>query len=74
MQKIGLILLTSLLLASCGASYYTTNGEKHYLQSRNGPNLVVPPPLTKTNMSEFYNLPPQDNDPRVSIEPPVVSQ
>ncbi|WP_420324033.1 hypothetical protein [Legionella oakridgensis] len=61
--------LLALLLSSC-ASYYSSNGEKKYLESRNGPNLVVPPPLTSANISHFYDLPPQNQDPRVRIEPP----
>ncbi|WP_256478777.1 MULTISPECIES: hypothetical protein [Legionella] len=58
-----------LLLSAC-ASYYTSNGEKQYLQSRNGPNVVVPPPLTDGNLSYFYNLPAQNQDAQVSIQPP----
>ena len=59
-----------LLLNSCSMQY-TSNGEQHYLESRNGVNLVVPPPLTTTNISHFYDLPPQNQDARVSIEPPI---
>ncbi len=70
MQKTGLIILVTWMLASC-SSYYTSNGEKHYLQSRNGANLVVPPPLTSGNISEFYNLPAQTQDARLNIDPPT---
>ena len=70
MQKIGLIILIASLLTSC-ASYYTTNGEKKYLQSRNGPALVVPPPLTRDNVSEFYVLPEQNqNAAPITTAPP----
>ncbi|WP_058528381.1 hypothetical protein [Legionella londiniensis] len=57
------------LLASC-SSYYTSNGENVYLRSGNGPDLIVPPPLTDTNISYFYNLPAQRQNPQVNIEPP----
>ena len=56
------------LLASCTAQY-TSNGEQHYLQSKNGPTLVVPKPLTSANLSNFYDLPPQNQDARVDIKP-----
>lgn len=69
MKKILFVSLLPFVLTSC-ASYYTSNGEKNYLKSRNGPKLVVPAPLTDTDISYFYNLPPQNQDARVSIEPP----
>lgn len=49
-----------------------TGGENNdYLTSRNGPDLVIPHPLTTQNISHFYDLPPQNQDPRVSIKPPT---
>nr|WP_131777151.1 hypothetical protein [Legionella impletisoli] len=69
MRKIRIFLLTPLLISSC-SSYYTSNGEEKYLQSHNGPELVIPPPLTGTNISGFYDLPPAPKNPRVSIQPP----
>ncbi|WP_133127980.1 hypothetical protein [Legionella nagasakiensis] len=69
MQKTVFIMALALLLSAC-ASYYSSNGEKKYLESRNGLNLVVPPPLTSANISHFYDLPPQNQNPRVNIEPP----
>ena len=70
MQKKVLILLTLGFLASC--SSYTSHGEKQYLNSRNGPKLQVPRPLTDENVNYFYNLPPQNQDARVSIVPPKI--
>lgn len=69
MKKLSVIVLASLMLTAC-ADRYTSNGENLYLQSHNGPKLVVPPPLTSTNISNFYDLPVQNQDPRVSIAPP----
>ncbi len=68
MKKIGLICLAS-LLANCTAQY-TSNGEQKYIHSQNGPNIVVPPPLTTENISHFYDLPPASRDPKISIVPP----
>lgn len=67
-KRIGLIVLSSFILTSCAS-----NGDQTYLKSRNGPDLVVPAPLTKSNMGYFYNLPLQNQDARVSIEPPTLS-
>lgn len=69
MKKVGLIVGVLLSLTACTAQY-TSNGEQKYLQSLNGANLVVRPPLTSANISDFYNLPPQTQDARVSIAPP----
>ena len=70
MKKIGMLMGFSVLLTACSAQY-TSNGEQRYLKSRNGVNLVIPPPLTSANNSHFYDLPPQNQDAQVSIEPPV---
>lgn len=69
MKKVRLIMVLSVLLTGCSAQY-TSNGEQQYLQSRNGANLVVPPPLTAVNISDFYDLPSQNQDARVSVVPP----
>ncbi|WP_407637789.1 hypothetical protein [Legionella adelaidensis] len=66
-----MLILLSIILCSC-SSYYTSNGEKYYLSSRNGENLVVPPGLTEDNISHFHDLPEQTQNPQVSIEPPTV--
>lgn len=68
MKKWAVFVLGGMVLSSC--SHYASNGEYQYLQSRNGPSLVVPPPLTESNISFYYNLPAQTGDPRVSIAPP----
>ena len=69
MKKVRLMIGLAVVLTGCSAQY-TSNGEQQYLQSRNGVNLVVPPPLTAMNISDFYNLPPQNRDARVSVVPP----
>jgi uncharacterized lipoprotein len=68
-KKIGFVV--ALLLAAC-SQQYTGIGENRYLQGRNGVNLVVPPPLTETNISHFYDLPKQNLSEPVSIVPPKV--
>ncbi|MCX7117194.1 MAG: hypothetical protein NTW94_04685 [Legionellales bacterium] len=70
MKKL-MIAVFSLLVSACTAQY-TTNGEQKYQTSRNGVQLVVPPPLTSENISHFYDLPPQNQDPAVSVRPPVL--
>lgn len=69
MKKLGFVVLATLALSAC--SRYSSNGEGLYLQSRNGVQLEVPPPLTSSNISHFYDLPPQNQNARVSIAPPV---
>lgn len=68
-MKKSVVLISALLLAACSA--YTSNGEKQYLQSRNGATVVVPPPLTDSNISHFYDLPQQNQSAQVSITPPT---
>jgi uncharacterized lipoprotein len=69
-KKMCFVVCVSLALLGC-SSRYATNGESLYLQSRNGPLLEVPPPLSRANISNFYDLPQQNQDARVSIAPPV---
>lgn len=69
MRQLAVIVALSSIIAGC-ASYYTSNGEKKYMKSHNGSRLVVPPPLTGGNLSEFYELPTQTQDPKVNIEAP----
>ncbi|MFI4919316.1 MAG: hypothetical protein ACHP65_07150 [Legionellales bacterium] len=71
MKKMCFVVLALLALSAC-SSHYASNGETVYLQSRNGAKLEVPPPLTSSNISYFYDLPPQNQDARVSIAPPMV--
>lgn len=62
--------LMGFALCAC-ASYYTTNGEKQYIQNKNGAPLVVPAPLTGENISHFHDLPEQTQNPKVNIAPPA---
>ena len=70
MNKGFIIVLSSLFLGAC-SGHYASNGESIYLTCRNGPGLVVPPPLTQSNISHLYDLPPQNQNAVVSIVPPV---
>lgn len=69
MKKLVIVTTIVLLLAAC-TSRYASNGENKYLQSRNGPGVVVPSPLTTMNISHFYDLPQQNQNAVVSIAPP----
>lgn len=69
MKKIGFFVLSIMLLTAC--SQYASNGEQLYLRSKNGTIVVVPPPLTDSNISHFYDLPPQNQNAQVSIAPPT---
>lgn len=71
MKKIITVILTSLFISSC-ASYYSSSGEEKYMQAQNGPALTIPSPLSGDNISGFYNLPPQNQNPKVSIKPPQI--
>lgn len=57
-------------MSACG-SHYTSEGEAHYLQARNGQGLIVPASLHGENISHHYDLPAQTQDPVVSIAPPA---
>ena len=70
MKKLSFVVLAALALSAC-SSRYASNGESQYLKSKNGQRLEVPPPLTSTNLSDFYDLPPQNQDAQVSIAPPM---
>lgn len=70
MKKLSFIILATLILAACSARY-SSNGENLYMKSRNGEKIEVPPPLTKANISNFYDLPPQNQSAQVSIVPPM---
>lgn len=69
-KKLCCLILAVLTLSAC-SSRYSSNGENLYLQSRNAVPLVVPPPLTRDNISDFYDLPPQTQDAHVNIAPPM---
>ena len=72
-KKSVVISLIALFLVAC-SSQFASHGERLYLRSKNGPGVVVPPPLTDSNISHFYDLPVQQNKhPRASVVPPPVS-
>lgn len=51
---------------------FSSNQKNEYLENRNGPDLVIEKPLNNNNISEFYRLPNQPQNARVSIKPPVI--
>ncbi len=68
-MKTVLILIASLfLLSACSSKLVKDDGA--YTKAKNGPALVVPP-LTKQNISGFYVLPDQTQNPAVDIAPPT---
>lgn len=72
MKKTVVVSLVALFLVSC-SSKFASNGEKRYLRSKNGPGVVVQPPLTDTNISHFYDLPAQQSKhPKASVVPPSI--
>ena len=82
MKKIIIILMSVLGLSSCSGVLqepihnalnvpFTSNSKTQYQDSKNAPDLVVDAPLTTTNLSSFYHLPPPPKDPKVNILPPV---
>lgn len=83
-MKKGLIgLLGCLALAGCGRFIeepihtrlfdvpYATNNDTQYQNSKNGPDLIVKQPLTKANLSGFYDLPPPPKPVEVDVKPPT---
>lgn len=70
MKKIGLMIGLLLLLCGC-VDEYASNGEQKYTYSHNGVVPTVPPPLTASNLSHFYDLPAQQQDAKISVEPPA---
>lgn len=51
-------------------THYASNEKRQYMKSQNGPDLAVPPSLSKANISDFYRLPDQKQPANVSIVPP----
>jgi uncharacterized lipoprotein len=70
-KKLSVMVLGLFVLTGC--SKYSSNGENLYLQSRNGQKIEVPPPLTRSNLSNFYDLPAPSQDPKIHIDPPLES-
>ena len=71
MKNIAVLVGLAWLVVAC-SSVNLIQGDQRYFKSRNGPGVVVPPPLTESNISHFYDLPPQPQDAAVSILPPKV--
>ena len=68
------VLSFSIVLSGCISwqpSDFDSNNKDQYLTSKNGPDLLIPPPLTNSNLSDFYVLPDQTQDPKIAIEPPA---
>lgn len=72
MKKIVFAVVSALVCVSCSV-HYSSSGEEIYKKSRNGKGLIVPAPLTDLNVSHFYDLPDQNQNPNVSIVPPSLS-
>jgi uncharacterized lipoprotein len=62
------LILILLGLGGCQVPY-PSNNKDAYLKSKNGPKLVVPPPLQQNEISSFYYLPNADGHKKVSIKP-----
>lgn len=61
-------------LAGCftlDRSEFASSDTDRYLTSKNGKDLLVPPPLTNSNLSDFYVLPDQTQNAKIGVEPPV---
>jgi uncharacterized lipoprotein len=74
-KKILVLLASSCMLSAClewEPTDYASNDKKQFLKSKNGAAPVVPKPLTSSNISDFYNLPDQNQNAKVSVDPPVV--
>lgn len=70
--KIGCWLIGVTCLTSCSVKY-ASNDKEQYLLSKNGPQLEVPPPLTNSYISNFYDLPAPVGNSKISVVPPKVT-
>ena len=68
--KVGLLVLGVVVLSGCNTPF-ASNEKDQYLESKNAPDLVVAPPLTTSNLSGFYKLPPAPEHPELDVLPPV---
>ncbi len=68
MFKVVIIVLSCLYVVGCAVPY-PSNDAKAYLKSKNGPKLVVPPPMQQDEISSFYDLPDAEGNKRVNISP-----
>ena len=72
MKKIVVVGVVVLFLVSCSTKF-ASHGDRLYLRSKNGPGVMVAPPLTDNNISHFYDLPAQPNKhPSVSVAAPMI--
>lgn len=55
---------------ACTQVPYSSIDKTQYLGADHAKNLVIQAPLTSENLSHYYDLPPKDKNPRVSILPP----
>lgn len=69
MTKLSVMVFSVLLLSACSTEYFS-NSERLYLKSHNGEKVHAPSPLTNSNISDFYDLPAQNQDARVSLVAP----
>ncbi|KTD66161.1 hypothetical protein [Legionella spiritensis] len=70
MKKIVFVVASILFVTGCSSHHGGNGDDQRYLKSRNGPGVVVPPPLTDSNISHFYDLPRQDKKAGENIAPP----
>lgn len=71
-----MVLAVSSMLSAClswDKTDYASNDKDQYLTSKNGKMLVVPPPLTSSNVSDFYILPDQNQNAKIDIAPPYAN-
>ncbi len=68
MNKLACLTLIVSGLVAC--SSYVSKSDYAYLHSQNGIKIEVPAPLTGSSISNFYDLPDQTQNAKVSIEPP----
>ncbi|OGV27755.1 MAG: hypothetical protein A3F18_00790 [Legionellales bacterium RIFCSPHIGHO2_12_FULL_37_14] len=60
------------LVGGC-SSQITTTAERDYGKAENGPPLQVPKPLSKKEISHYYDLPnPDATYTKISIVPPIL--
>lgn len=69
MKKLSCVVL--LMVALTGCARFGSTGEHVFMLSHNAPKLIVPPPLSDACISNFYDLPPQEEDPSISPLPPI---
>ncbi len=68
MFKVVCVFVLCIFMFGCQVPF-PSNDAKAYLKSKNGPKLVVPPPLKHDEISSFYFLPEACGNKRVHIHP-----